>query len=533
MSKKFGLDFKHTVKKHMAKGIAFTLTAALAAGTIVMGAPFGRGNIPERKAAVTAEAATKKQASPKYIFLFIGDGMSYPQIQAAMDFYGKDASGSVSETQKSTNTSDSPKSSSLSFTSFPAAGSAQTFDATSFAPDSASTATSILTGQKTHSGTINMDITKTKKLTTIAEKLKKQKKYKIGVVSTVNLNHATPAATYAHQPSRKNNYEIGEELAASGFEYFAGGALMEPTGKNKDKTSIYDIAKEAGYTVAATQKEAAALNSKTKKALVIAETLADADSMSYSNDRASGEWALKDYVKKGIEVLNNDTGFFMMVEGGKIDWACHANDAGSTISDTKALSDAVGEAAAFYKKHPAETLILVTGDHETGGLTIGFAGTDYDTYLDNLENQKISYAKFDSDYVAGYKKNKTSFDTVLKDVEKLFGLVTKENKGSTSNSKLVLTDYEYNKLKKAYDKTMSADTSERNEEEYILYGTYEPLTVTITHLLNHKSGISFSSYAHTGLPVPVFAKGVGQSEFEGYYDNTDIYKKLASLTKVK
>ena len=71
------------------------------------------------------------------------------------------------------------------------------------------------------------------------------------------------------------------------------------------------------------------------------------------------------------------------------------------------------------------------------------------------------------------------------------------------------------------------------QEEYVLYGTYEPLTVTITHILNNKSGISFSSYAHTGLPVPVFALGAGQELFEGYYDNTDIYYNMAELTGVE
>lgn len=221
------------------------------------------------------------------------------------------------------------------------------------------------------------------------------------------------------------------------------------------------------------------------------------------------------------------------MKGGKIDWACHANDAGATISDTIALDEAVQEAVNFYNEHPDETLIIVTGDHETGGLTIGFAGTDYDTFLTNLENQKISYAKFDSDYVAKYKENKTSFEEVLKDVQNLFGLVTSENAAQAKDETLVLTDYEYNKLKAAYDKTMAGESEELTQEEYVLYGTYEPLTVTITHLLNNKSGVSFSSYAHTGLPVEVLAMGAGQELFEGYYDNTDIYFNLAELTGVK
>lgn len=523
------------MKKKWIKGLALGLAGIVTASFLVASAPVNNSTkeVQQEVGVVKAVASQKVTTKvPKYIFLFIGDGMSYPQIQATADFLGKDATDKVSVVQQSTNTADSPQSSKLPFMNFPVAGSAQTFDATSFAPDSASTATSISTGYKTHSGTINMDITKTKKLTTITEKLKSQKGYKVGIVTTVNLNHATPAAFYAHQPSRKNNYAIGEEMVKSGFEYFAGGALMEPTDKDKDKTSIYDLATQAGYTVAMTQDEAGKITAKTKKSIIIGETLADADSLSYSNDRAAGEWALKDYVKKGIEVLDNNKGFFMMVEGGKIDWACHANDAGSTISDVRAFSDGVDEAIKFYNKHPEETLILVTGDHETGGLTIGYAGTDYDTYLDNIENQNISYAKFDEEYVSKYKENNTPFSTVLKDIKDNFGLVTESEKETAKNQKLVLTKYEYNKLAAAYEKTMSK-SMDRNEEEYILYGSYEPLTVTITHLLNNKSGINFSSYSHTGLPVPVFAKGLGQSQFNGYYDNTDIYKKLAGLTGVK
>ena len=76
-------------------------------------------------------------------------------------------------------------------------------------------------------------------------------------------------------------------------------------------------------------------------------------------------------------------------------------------------------------------------------------------------------------------------------------------------------------------------TSSYEQEEYVLYGTYEPLSVTITHLLNNKSGIDFSSYAHTGLPVAVFAQGVGQENFGGFYDNTDIYHKLADLMDIQ
>lgn len=496
----------------------------------VLSALIGLSAIASLNAETKITAPATGKGTPKYVFVFVGDGMSYPQIQSAAYYTGKDAAGIVDVVKKSENPSDSPEMKALSFYQFPVAGSASTYDATSFAPDSASTATSIFTGYKTHSSSINVDITKKIKYRTIAEQLRDQKKYKIGVISTVNLNHATPAATYAHQASRKSNYPIGQELVSSNFEYFAGGALMDPQDKNKDKTSIYDLAKNAGYKVCFDQKSAAALKNG-DKALVIAETLADSDSMSYDNDRKEGEWALRDYVRKGIEVLDNKTGFFMMVEGGKVDWACHANDARSSIADTLALSEAVEEAISFYNKHPKETLILVTADHETGGLTIGYAGTDYNLFFRTLDSQKISYAKFDSDYVSAYKKNSTSFEAVMKDVEKLFGLKMPGADGSNKNGGLVLTDYELSRIKTAYEKTIKNDKN-RSQMEYDIYGTYEPLTITITHILNAKSGLGWTSNSHTGLPVPVFALGAGQEEFKGFYDNTEIYKKLAELTKV-
>lgn len=516
------------------------LTATLLAATTAMS--FMTAGVQAEEVQATA---------PKYVFMFIGDGMSYPQIQLTNYFVSANANAENAETVtvneeekevlKSTNN--------LTMMNFPIAGSAQTYDSTSFAPDSASTATSIATGHKTWSGSINVSEDFTEEYETIAEKLKAQKDYKVGVITTVNLNHATPAAFYAHQASRNDYYDIGVEMIESGFDYFAGGGLKSVTGKEGDQQDLYEMAEEAGYTVVKTQAEAEALTAEDGKVIVIDEHLADGDAMSYELDRQDGEWALADYVAQGIDMLDNENGFFMMVEGGKIDWACHANDAASTLVDTIALDDAVAEAVEFYNQHPDETLIIVTGDHETGGLTIGFAGTDYDLFLTNINNQKISYAKFDSDYVAAYKENQTDFDTVMQDVTELFGLTAPVSEDEASNQKdnadshpesdadgaLAMTQYEYDLLKAAYETTMTrtGEESEFGQEEYIKYGSYEPLTVTITHILNNKSGINFGSYAHTGLPVEVLVQGVGQENFEGYYDNTDIYNKLAALVGVE
>lgn len=528
MSMLTGCSVKNQEVSAATKGASTTAAATTAATTAA----------PTEAASAQSEVKgteNEVSAAPKYVFLFIGDGMSYPQFQAAADYLGAIADDDYEKALPSTKYDtregavlDGPVK--LCFMDFEVAGSAVTYDSCSFAPDSASTATSIATGKKTYSGMINVDESGSVSYETIAEKLHDQKGWKIGVISSVNLNHATPAAFYAHQASRNNYYEIGLELIDSGFEYFAGGGIKKIRGSNSDQTSLYELAEAAGYKVTYTQADAEAVTAADGKVILIDEHLADSDAMDYDMDREDGEWALADYVVKGIEVLDNDTGFFMMCEGGKIDWACHANDAGATVTDTLAMADAVKVAVDFAEKHPKETLILVTGDHETGGLTIGFAGTDYDTYLDTLSNQTISYAQFDEQYVKNYKENGTSFEDVMKDVEALFGLKMTGDEGD----RLVLTEYEIQRLRTAYDLIMSEyDTKEYTQEQYVLYGTYNPFSVTVTHILNNKAGVDFTSYSHTGLPVAVFADGTGAENFGGYYDNTDIYNKLASLLEVK
>ena len=224
------------LKMNFRKSIALMCAAAIG----VTAAVAGYGVNEAEAAVVTEKSAASTVANgktPKYVFLFIGDGMSCPQIQLTNYYLSslKDTNNNdIVESQKN-----------LGFLNFPVAGSAQTYDSSSFCPDSASTATSISTGHKTYSGTINMNEAKTVEYETIAEKLKDQLGYKIGVVTSVNLNHATPAAFYAHQASRNDYYEIGEEMVESGFDYFAGGGLLKPDGDGTQK-NLYTLAGENG-----------------------------------------------------------------------------------------------------------------------------------------------------------------------------------------------------------------------------------------------------------------------------------------------
>lgn len=470
---------------------------------------------------------------PKYIFMFIGDGMSFPQIQATEYYNGVKSNGPINASK-----GNYPTNQKLSFMGFPVAGTVTTYDSTSLCPDSASTATSLSTGNKTLSSVINMDETKTKSYETITEKLKKQLGYKIGIVSSVNIDHATPGAYYAHVPARSKYYDMGLQLVDSNFDYFAGGKFLSDDSKEvkeEGKTKIADLAQQKGYKVVDTKDEITSLKSGDEKVIAIcpdSEVEKESGALKYNIDRNGSELSLADYTKKGIELLDNENGFFMMVEGGKIDWACHANDAASTINDVNSFNDAVEEALNFYNEHPDETLILVTGDHETGGLTLGFAGTNYDTYLQNLSNQKSSYTDFDR-YVSKYRENKTSFDDAMKDVEKQFGLKRAGSEGDSTKGGMVLTSEEEARIKAAYEKSMLAKEDRKlDQNETVMYGSYEPFSVTLTHILNNKSGVSYSSYSHTGLPVALMAKGAGQEMFNGYYDNTDVFKKLKEITKI-
>ncbi len=463
--------------------------------------------------------------TPKYVFMFIGDGLSHTQAQITnyyLDSLKQDTDASLAKKK----TLKSQKQ--LSFMNFDAIGITTTFDSTSFAPDSASTATSLATGMKTHSGTINMNENFTKSYETISEKVKKQLGYKVGIVSSVTLNHATPAAYYAHNMSRNNYYQIALELVNSDFDYFAGGEISKHDNEGKS-TSIYEIAKENGYTVVfKDQAKASKISNKDNKVIIIGEDAEGA--LPYETDRKKNMWALADYVKKGIEVLDNDTGFFMMVESGKIDWAGHQNDAHSVIYDTIAFDNAIKVAFDFYKKHPEDTLIVVTGDHETGGLTIGFAGTQYDTFLYQLKGQKGSYDEF-TKIVDAHAEKKSSFETVFSDIRNFFGLSLASDK-KVANKRLILNDYELAKIKQAYQYAIQKESIDKSTN-LLSYGYYNPLAITVMQILNNKSGVDFTSFAHTGSSVGTYAHGVGSEEFAGFYDNTDIYRGLARLLNVK
>jgi alkaline phosphatase len=449
----------------------------------------------------------------KYVFLFIGDGMAMSQITSAEIFATARSSSDISITR-------------LGFSKFPVTGLTTTYDAGTFITDSASAGTAVASGNKTLSGVINMDAGKTQKFKPISE-YAHEAGMKVGIVSTVTLNHATPASFYAKAPSRSNYYDIGVQLANSNFDYYGGGSILQSSGRNNDQESVIEIAKANGFTYVNTKAEIDALKPGVGKVIAISPRLQDDGAMHYELDRKQGDLSLADFTKKGIELLDNPKGFFMMIEGGKVDWASHANDAGAVIHDVLALDAAIRIALDFAQKHPKDTLIVVTGDHETGGMTLGFAGTQYDTFFDKVALQTKSYVAFDDEVLKPYKKTTSANSASLADLIPAI----KESFGIDMDS---LTDFQKQQIEFAFQRSMGNEI-ERSfaEDQYLLYGGYEPLTVKLTQTMNQTAGIGWTSYAHTGVPVPTFASGVHQEIFGGYYDNTDLFFKLASTMNLK
>lgn len=289
----------------------------------------------------------------KYVFLFIGDGMGFSAVSLAEAFQAQERGAIANDP--------------LCFTQFPVLGMATNYSANRPITCSSASGTAIATGSKTNNGMLGMAPDSITKYTSIAYKIH-DAGYKIGIMSTVQLNHATPAAFYGHNIKRGNYYEIGQELPKTGFEFFGGGGFLHVNGKNKDLPSLYTYVDKAGYTVARGLDE---FKEKKCDRIILTQKENYDKTLPYSLARNENDLTLAQVVEAAIQTLENKKGFFMMAEGGMIDFAAHSNNAIGVITEIIDMDKAIRVAYEFYLKHPDETLIVVTADHETGGVSLG------------------------------------------------------------------------------------------------------------------------------------------------------------------
>lgn len=435
-------------------------------------------------------------AQAKYIFYFIGDGMGTNQVLAS-EMYLAELEGRIGRKP-------------LLMTQFPYSGQVATFSASNGITDSSAAGTCLATGTKTNNGTLGLSPQKDT-LRTIAEILQQQG-YGIGIMTTVAIDHATPAAFYAKVPDRDQYYEIGTQLAYTDFDFFGGAGFHKPVNKHNKKTpNLYDLCEEQGYTFAHGYADAQTKMNAPK--LILTQTTDGIDrtkqagSLPYAIDRQEDALTLRQIVSTAIPYLSQrHDRFFMMVEGGMIDYACHGQDGATAIGETLDMDAALEEAYNFYLAHPDETLIVVTADHETGGMAMGNGG--YVLNLQALQHQHCS-SWILSDQLSSLFKNNTPTWEMVKD------LLTQQLGFYTS---VELTTEEDTLLHNLYNRAIAR----KNGKVKTLYKTMDELGNTAIALLNKKAHLGWTSYDHTGHAVPVFAVGVGAERFTGWHDNTEI-----------
>jgi alkaline phosphatase len=180
------------------------------------------------------------------------------------------------------------------------------------------------------------------------------------------------------------------EIGKSNFEFFGGGGIINYKGKDNSEKSIYKIIKKDGYDVIFGLEKWNNRCKKSDKVFFTHDKDPKINSFPYAIDQQEGDLNHADIVSAGIEFLyNEEKGFFFMSEGGRIDWASHANDAKTAALEVLDFAEAIEVALKFYKEHPDETLIVITADHETGGLALGF-DKGYNIFFNELDFQTFS-----------------------------------------------------------------------------------------------------------------------------------------------
>ncbi|MBN2804970.1 MAG: alkaline phosphatase [Deltaproteobacteria bacterium] len=467
----------------------------------------------------------------KYVFYLIGDGMSLTQVGAAEQYNASlaDSLGWINFQDSSNQARDDDGNPFavhdavyLNMSTLNVTGLATTYAYNSYITDSAAAATALASGMKTDCGVLGRSPDLMTDYPTIAEEAK-EAGMKVGIISSVSIDHATPAGFYAHNDSRNNYADISMAAVGSNIDYFAGNGPRFDKHADGGAALISALTTD-GYTITTNRSELDSATSSTGK--VYAYNYSNGvnikkDSLPYVMDQTADDISLKEFTEKGIELLDGDKGFFMMVEAGKIDWAGHANDAAANIKNTLHFDEIVGVALEFYKKHPHETLIVVTGDHETGGMSLGFASTGYGSWYELIDKQTVSYEVYTSELMAMMSSDTPpeSLSDLNDSIEETFGLDMDDN-----GTGVALTDLERSRLEAAFADTVSSGSGLSADEQYLAYGGYYPLVIALTHILNNKAGIGWTSYSHTGVNVPVYVTGPGEEKFIGNYDNTDIQK---------
>ncbi|MFQ3191618.1 MAG: alkaline phosphatase [Paraglaciecola sp.] len=431
----------------------------------------------------------EQDTAPKNIIMVIGDGMG-PAYTTAYRYF-----------------SDNPNTEMIEETVFDRhlKGFSSTYPAaiSGVVTDSAASATALATGVKSYNGAIGVDVNK-KSVQSVLEWAKLQGK-STGVVVTSQINHATPASYLTHNESRSNYNAIADSYIDEGIKadlYFGGGWQYFI---RKDRNLVNEF-KQAGFHYIDSYQGLKNLPDNKPVLGLFADVglpwaLDDTNKHRLSIMTKAAVHHLVDYKKS---VSENKQGFFMLIEASQIDWAGHINDVSSAMAEMDDLAKTLEYLEHFVEHHP-DTLVIVTADHSTGGMTLGAKGK-YEWQPEKLRTMLHSPT-----YIA---KQLIKNDITPSTVAKLFNFKLSDDDIAllilSKKTAIISNNTKINKLK-----DMSA-------LEF-------SLSLTVKQIINQYSNTGWTSGGHTAIDVPVFAFGKQSELFNGQQDNTDIAKKIFSL----
>lgn len=440
----------------------------------------------------------------KYVFYFIGDGMGVNQINVT-ETYLAALKGRIGFEP-------------ILMSSLPVVGMVNTYSATNGVTDSAAGGTALACGKKTKNGAIGVLQDLETPVSSIAAWAQKAGKA-VGVATTVSITHATPASFYGHQPRRQMYYELGQDLCKSDYDFFAGSDFNKPYVK-EGEPSLHEQAKAAGYTIVKGYKEYQKKGRQANKLILLQSDKQNeklnSERVPYGIDQTKDDLTLEQMVRAGINYLTgkDKDGFFFQIEGGLIDWACHRNDIGNVVNEVLDMDKAVKVAYEFYQQHPDETIIVISADHETGGLVMGTG--PYELHTDLLKYQRCSIDELKWLLNEQYKKapKKFTWTAVEKQLKELMGFGT----GITLDKK------QNERLQKRWDAIEKAMQANEKVKERI-----NDLCETTKHILSEVAMISWASGGHSNGYVPIYAIGPGTEVFQGRIDNIEIAPAMAKI----
>lgn len=445
--------------------------------------------------AIALYCSSDLMADARYVFYFIGDGMGMGHVNAT-ETYNRDILKSADP---------------LLMLRFPVASQVRTYSANSRITDSAAAGTALSTGSKTLNHMVGEGADSLPR-TSIAADFQRAG-YGVGVATSVAGDDATPAAFYAHAHNRGQKYDIAPQSADAGYDFYAGAAWRGSLDKEGKENEWFRKMENAGYKVLRGNREWNATGGvgSANRAVLVSE-YPQGDQIGYTIDSIATSLTLPQITDAALAVMRN-TGkdrFFLMIEGGNIDWAAHANDGAAVIKEILNFQEAIQIAYDFYLEHPQETLIVITADHDTGGMAIGRQDNQKNPRFEYIDLQRTSIGRFSErcrELIASGKS--IGFDEMKCILSNDFGLY-----GAYQP-----TEEEDKALREAFANTF---TLHSGKDEKTLYEHLDEFSVKVLDAVNRAYGIGWTTHYHTGNFVPLYAIGEGSGLFTGNLNNTEI-----------